>query len=292
MGFRVSEVGIEVSNAAGRLYIVATPIGNRDDITARAVEILRSVDRVVAEDTRHSGRLLAHLTINRPMMSLHEHNEAHAAQRVIGHLLKGESLALISDAGTPLISDPGYPLVRACREQGIEVVSVPGASALIAALSVSGLPTDRFRFEGFLPRRQQARLAHLETLRRETVTLIFYESSHRVTEALSDLVAVFGPARPAVLARELTKLHETVRSAPLAELLDWVAADENQRKGEFVLMLAGAEVDADHSASDIDNLLAILLEELPLKQAASLAARISGEKKNLLYQRALVIAER
>jgi 16S rRNA (cytidine1402-2'-O)-methyltransferase len=290
MGFRVSEVGIEVSNAVGRLYIVATPIGNRDDITSRAVEILRSVDRVVAEDTRHSGRLLAHLAINRPMMSLHEHNETDAGQRVIGYLLMGESLALISDAGTPLISDPGYPLVRACREQGIEVVPVPGASALIAALSVSGLPTDRFRFEGFLPRRQQARLAHLETLRRETATLIFYESSHRVTEALRDLVAVFGPARPAVLARELTKLHETVRSASLAGLLDWVMADENQRKGELVLMLAGAEVETEHSASDIDNLLTILLEELPLKQAAHLAARISGEKKNLLYQRALVLA--
>jgi 16S rRNA (cytidine1402-2'-O)-methyltransferase len=281
-----------VSNTAGRLYIVATPIGNRDDITARAVEILRSVDRVVAEDTRHSGRLLAHLAVNRPMMSLHEHNEADAAQQVIGHLLEGESLALISDAGTPLISDPGYPLVRACREQDIEVVPVPGASALIAALCVSGLPTDRFRFEGFLPRRQQARLAHLETLRRETVTLIFYESSHRVTEALGDLVAVFGSARPAVLARELTKLHETVRSASLAELLEWVTVDENQRKGEFVLMLAGAEVDADSSESEIDNLLGKLLEELPLKQAARLAARISGEKKNRLYRRALVIAER
>ena len=281
-----------MSNAVGRLYIVATPIGNREDISARAVWILRSVDRVVAEDTRHSRRLLTHLAIDRPMMSLHEHNETGAARRVIEYLLAGESLALVSDAGTPLISDPGFSLVRSCREQGIAVVPVPGPSALIAALSVSGLPTDRFRFEGFLPRRQQARLALLETLRHEMVTLIFYESSHRVLEALRDLVTVLGPARPAVLARELTKLHETVISAPLAELLERVEADENQRKGEFVLMLAGAPVEHDASLPDVDGLLNILLEELPLKQAAALAARISGEKKNLLYQRALELTRR
>jgi 16S rRNA (cytidine1402-2'-O)-methyltransferase len=281
-----------VSNAAGRLYIVATPIGNREDITARAVGVLRGVDRVVAEDTRHSGRLLAHLGIDRPMMSLHEHNETEAARRVIDYLLAGESLALISDAGTPLISDPGFSLVRSCLAQGIVVVPIPGPSALIAALSVSGLPTDRFRFEGFLPRRQQARLAHLETLRHEPVTLIFYESSHRVLEALRDLVTVFGPARPAVLARELTKLHETVISAPLVDLLDRVEGDENQRKGEFVLMLAGAPVQNDASSLDLDSLLAVLLDELPLKQAAALAARISGEKKNLLYQRALELTRR
>ena len=281
-----------MSNAVGRLYIVATPIGNREDISARAIEVLRSVDRVVAEDTRHSRRLLTYLAIDRPMMSLHEHNETGAAQRVIEYLLAGESLALVSDAGTPLISDPGFSLVRSCREQGIPVVSVPGPSALIAALSVSGLPTDRFRFEGFLPRRQQARLALLETLRHETVTMIFYESSHRVVEALRDLVAVFGSARPAVLARELTKLHETVISAPLADLLEQVEADEHQRKGEFVFVLAGAPARSDASMQDVDGLLNILLDELPLKQAAALAARISGEKKNLLYQRALELARR
>jgi len=226
------------------------------------------------------------------MMSLHEHNESEAAQRVIGYLLAGESLALVSDAGTPLISDPGFPLVRSCRAQGIRVVPIPGPSALIAALSVSGLPTDRFRFEGFLPRRQQARLTQLEALQHESATLIFYESSHRVLEALHDLVAVFGPARPAVLARELTKLHETVISAPLAELLNRVETDENQRKGEFVLMLAGAPVDSEVSLQDVDGLLTILLDELPLKQAAALAARISGKKKNLLYQRALELTRR
>jgi len=280
-----------VSNTAGRLYVVATPIGNRDDITLRAIEVLRSVDGILAEDTRHSRRLLDHLGIHRPMTALHEHNEVGLVQRVIARLEAGESLALISDAGTPLISDPGFPLVRACREQGIAVVPVPGASALIVALSVSGLPTDRFRFEGFLPRRQQARLAQLQALRRDTATLVFYESSHRIVETLRDLVEVFGAQRPAVLARELTKLHETLRSAPLAEVLDWVEADENQRKGEFVVLLAGAGEGGDAGATDVDDVLRILLEELPLKQAAGLAARITGAKKNSLYRRALELAE-
>lgn len=281
-----------MSNPVGRLYIVATPIGNRDDITARAVEILRAVDRIVAEDTRHSGRLLAHLGVDRPLMSLHEHNESEAALRVIDHLRAGEALALISDAGTPLISDPGFSLVRDCRQLGVRVEPIPGPSALVAALSISGLPTDRFRFEGFLPRRQKARLTHLESLRRETVTIVFYESSHRILDTLHDLLTVFGPDRPAVLARELTKLHETVRSAPLAELLDWVQADENQRRGEFVVMLAGADAETQMSSAKIDSLLRILLDELPLKQVAHVAARISGEKKNRLYRRALELSGR
>ena len=281
-----------MSNTAGRLYVVATPIGNLDDITARAIQVLRTVDRVIAEDTRHSGRLLTHLAIDRPMLSLHEHNEAEAAQGVLALLSRGESLALVSDAGTPLISDPGYGLVRLCREQGIEVVAVPGPSALIAALSVSGLPTDRFRFEGFLPRRRQARLAHLESLRNETLTLVFYESSHRIVEALQDMTDLFGDSRRAVLGRELTKLHETVLSAPLGELLDRVRTDENQRKGEFVVMLAGADPAVDAASNDTDALLAALLEELPLRQAANLAARISGKKKNQLYRRALELSGR
>jgi 16S rRNA (cytidine1402-2'-O)-methyltransferase len=278
-----------VSNTAGRLYIVATPIGNLKDITLRALEVLRSVDRVVAEDTRHSRRLLDHYGIGRPLLSLHEHNEDEAGARVIGLLEAGESLALISDAGTPLISDPGFPLVRACRDAGIAVVPVPGASALLAGLTVSGLPTDRFRFEGFLPRRPQARRARLEALRHEAVTLVFYESSHRVQAMLDDLAAVFGGARLAVLARELTKLHETVRAAPLAELCAWLAADENQRRGEFVVMLAGAP-EAAAQAIDADGVLRALLAELPVRQAAALAARITGERKNALYQRALELA--
>jgi len=279
-----------VSNGPGQLFVVATPIGNRDDISRRAVEILLRVDRIAAEDTRHSRRLLDYLGVDRPMMALHEHNEMRAVERVLACLNQGESLALISDAGTPLINDPGFPLVRACREAGIRVVPVPGASALIAALSVSGLPTDRFRFEGFLPRRRAARIALLETLRDETATLVFYESSHRVVDALADLTAVFGEDREAVVARELTKLHETVKSAPLGELSTWMAADENQRKGEFVLLLGGAPETGASTGHDADTVLAVLLEELPLKQAASLAARITGGKKNALYQRALAMS--
>ncbi len=279
-----------MSNPVGRLYVVATPIGNRDDISRRAAETLRTVDRIIAEDTRHSGRLLAFLGIDRPLLSLHEHNETAAMQRAIDLLRAGESLALISDAGTPLISDPGFPLVRSCRAQGIRVEPVPGPSALIAALSVCGLPTDRFRFEGFLPRRGQARRVHLEALRHEVVTLVFYESSHRVVETLHDLVAVFGPERQAVVARELTKLHETVRPGPLAVLLEWVEADEDQRRGEFVLIVAGADEDPRAASAEVDALLTVLLEELPLKQAARIAARLSGVKKNRLYQRALELS--
>lgn len=287
MGGRVSKVGLEVSNTVGTLYVVATPIGNRDDITLRAIETLRRVDRIIAEDTRHSRPLLNHLGIQRPMLALHEHNEDEAARRIVSHLQAGESLALISDAGTPLISDPGFPLVRACREQSIDVVPIPGPSALIAALSVSGLPTDRFRFEGFLARRQQARVGRLEGLRHETATLVFYESSHRVCETLEDLVTVFGDERPAVLARELTKLYETIVAMPLAALRDAVAADENQRRGEFVLLVAGMPADVEGQTGELDALLGILMGELPLKQAATLAARISGARKNRVYQRAL-----
>jgi 16S rRNA (cytidine1402-2'-O)-methyltransferase len=272
------------------LYVVATPIGNLDDITLRAVRVLGEVDRVVAEDTRNSRRLLDHLGLAPPMLSLHEFNEDEAGARVLALLQAGESLALISDAGTPLISDPGFPLVRACRERAIEVVPVPGPSALIAALSVSGLPTDRFCFHGFLPRRQAARRALLESLTGEPATLVFYESSHRIAEALDDLVASFGGGRQALLARELTKLHETLISAPLAELAARVAADDNQRRGEIVLLVAGAPAPAADLDPDVDRLLRILLEDLPVKLAAQLAARISGGKKNACYQRALELA--
>ncbi|MCB1801022.1 MAG: 16S rRNA (cytidine(1402)-2'-O)-methyltransferase [Gammaproteobacteria bacterium] len=278
-----------VSNASGTLYVVATPIGNRDDITRRAIEVLSQVDRIAAEDTRHSRPLLEHLGIQRPMLALHEHNEDAAAQRVLELLRAGESIALVSDAGTPLISDPGFPLVRACRAAGITVVPIPGASALLAALSVSGLPTDCFRFEGFLPRKQQARLAALQDLRRETATLVFYESSHRVEQTLNDMCAVFGDARPAVLARELTKLHETVIALPLAQLGERVAADDNQRRGEIVLIIAGAEAAAEQCVIAVDDLLQVLLDELPVRQAVALAARVSGRKKNELYQRALAL---
>lgn len=276
-----------VSNEGGRLYVVATPIGNLGDITLRAIEVLRRVDLIVAEDTRHSRHLLDHLGIHQAMLALHEHNEAAAGQRVLEQLCGGAEVALISDAGTPLISDPGFPLVRACRARDIAVVAVPGPSALLAALSVSGLPTDRFRFEGFPPRRQAARLAAFEALRGETATLVMYESAHRVVDTLRDMVAVFGAAREAVLARELTKRHETVRAAPLGELSAWVEADPMQRKGEFVLLLAGAAAAAGPDMAGLDAVLRALLEELPLGQAVRLAARISGHRRNLVYQRAL-----
>ncbi len=278
-----------MSNDSACLYIVSTPIGNLDDITLRAIEVLRRVDRVVAEDTRHTRRLLDHLGIARPMLALHEHNEDDATARVLSLLETGESLALVSDAGTPLINDPGFPLVRACRERSFKVVPIPGVSALVAALSVSGLPTDHFRFEGFLPRKQAARMAQLQSLSHGPATLVFYESSHRILATLEDMVEVFGPQRIGVMARELTKLHETVKSAPLGDLLAWVEADENQRKGEFVLLLAGTETAGDSVQISTDSLLRTLLEEMPLKQAAHLAARISGGKKNLFYQRALEI---
>ncbi|MCB1723306.1 MAG: 16S rRNA (cytidine(1402)-2'-O)-methyltransferase [Chromatiaceae bacterium] len=284
------KAGHGVSNAGGTLYVVATPIGNRDDITLRAIDVLRRVDHIAAEDTRHSRPLLEHLDIQRPLIALHEHNENSATRRVLDLLAAGESVALISDAGTPLISDPGFPLVRASRALGHAVVPVPGPSALIAALSVAGLPTDRFRFEGFLPRRQPARLALFEALRRETATTVFYESSHRIVEALEDMRTVFGDARQLVLARELTKLHETVLAAPLAQVVVSVGDDPDQRRGEFVLLLAGAEDAGEQCQIAVDDLLRSLLEELPVKQAAALAARISGGRRNNLYRRALELA--
>ena len=271
----------------GCLYVVATPIGNLADISARALEVLQQVDVIAAEDTRHTRGLLQHFGINRPMLALHDHNEDAQAPQLVRRLAAGERFALVSDAGTPLISDPGFPLVRACREAGVAVVPIPGASALITALSVAGLPTDRFRFEGFLPRKATARRELLQGLVEEAATLVFYESSHRVVETLQDMLAVFGACRYAVLARELTKLHETVLSGALPDLLQQVQADDNQRRGEFVLMLAGAGVQADDSAAELDRCLGVLLGEVPLKQAAAIAAKLVGVKKNAAYQRAL-----
>jgi 16S rRNA (cytidine1402-2'-O)-methyltransferase len=278
-----------VSIEPGVLYVVATPIGNLEDITRRAVTVLAEVDAVAAEDTRHSRRLLDHLSIATPLLSLHEHNERAATERVLERLHRGESLALISDAGTPLISDPGFPLVRECRRQGLGVIPIPGPSALIAALSVAGLPTDRFRFEGFLPRRPQARRERLAALVSESATLVFYESSHRLPEALDDLVAVFGPQRRACIARELTKLHETLLDGELGGLQARVRADPNQQKGEIVLLLAGAAETPDAQAAEIDRQLRILLRELPVRQAAALVAELTGERRNRVYPRALAL---
>jgi len=277
---------------AGTLYVVATPIGNLGDMTPRAVAVLQEVDVIAAEDTRHSGRLLAHFDIGTPSVALHEHNERSQAPRLVERLAAGESLALISDAGTPLLSDPGYHLVRLARERGIRVVPVPGASALMAALSVSGLPTDRFVFEGFLPAKQGPRRRRLQALAGEVRTLVFYEAPHRVLDTLQDMVAVMGAPRRAVLARELTKTFETVRDAPLGELAAWVREDADQQKGEIVLLLAGAPAGGEGSdEAEARRILGVLLDELPLSQASALAARLTGLKKKQLYQLGLSLGE-
>lgn len=274
----------------GALYVVATPIGNLGDFSARAIEVLGQVARIAAEDTRHSAPLLHRHGIATPLLSLHEHNERERVAQLIAELQSGAAIGLISDAGTPLISDPGFHLVRAARAQGIRVIPVPGACALIAALSAAGLPTDRFVFEGFLPTKRAARCARLEALRGETRTLAFYESSHRIVETLSDMVSVIGAQRPAVIARELTKTFETIRDGRLDELLAFVSNDANQQKGEFVLLLQGAE-DVPEDAAEAGRVLGILLDELPVKQATALAERITGVKKNELYKLALTLKD-
>ena len=272
------------AGAAGTLHVVATPIGHLDDISARALATLRSVDAICAEDTRHTRQLLAHVGIECPLIALHEHNEDALAERIVARLLAGESLALVSDAGTPLVSDPGYRLVAAARAAGVRVSPVPGACALVAALSVAGLPSDRFAFEGFLPAKVGARRERLALLAGETRTLIFYESSHRIEESLADAVAAFGPARPAVLARELTKLFETVLDGSLAELHARVAADPDQRRGEFVLIVQGVGDDAEAKVAEGRRVYALLSQHLPPSTAAKLAAEISGAPRKALYR--------
>lgn len=275
----------------GVLYVVATPIGNRADITQRALSVLGAVEQVLAEDTRHSGTLLRGLGVATPLLSLHEHNEQVQVEPLLARLRAGADLALISDAGTPLISDPGYRIVRAARQAGIAVVPIPGPSALIAALSVAGLPTDRFVFEGFLPAKTTARRVHLQTLANETRTLVFYEASHRIQECLHDLVECFGVERAAVIARELTKTFEQVQAGTLAELNTWLAEDANRQRGEFVVLVAGAVPAADTELdAEAKRVLKLLLTELPIKRAAALAAEITGARKNALYQYALQLA--
>lgn len=279
----------DVNSAAGTLYVVATPIGNLEDISARALRVLTEVALIAAEDTRHSARLLQHFGISTPLAACHEHNERDEGGRFIKRLVAGEDVALISDAGTPLISDPGYHLVRQARAVGIRVVPLPGACALVAALSAAGLPSDRFIFEGFLPAKQVARRARLELLREEPRTLIFYEAPHRILDSLTDMEEVFGSERPAVLGRELTKTFETLKGLPLAELRAWVASDSNQQRGECVLVLGGWQVPQGEEAVDANALrvLRLLLAELPVKRAAAVAAEVTGVRKNVLYQLAL-----
>lgn len=280
--------GSQVSITAGALYVVATPIGNLDDMSPRAVAVLRGVTVIAAEDTRHSAGLLRHFDIATPLVALHEHNERQESEKLIDRMRAGGAVALISDAGTPLLSDPGYHLVRAAHQAGLRVIPVPGPSAAIAALSVSGLPTDRFSFEGFLSAKAAARRARLAELQTDPRTLIFYEAPHRIAAALDDMVTVFGAEREAVLARELTKLYETVRAAPLGELAEWVRGDADQQRGELVVLVRGAEARASKALSeDAQRIVRVLLAELPLKQAVALTAAITGEKRNALYEWAM-----
>jgi 16S rRNA (cytidine1402-2'-O)-methyltransferase len=270
--------------SAATLYIVATPIGNLSDISERAIKILREVDLIAVEDTRHSGKLLQHIGVSAPMLALHEHNESKKVQDIIEKLLKGANIALISDAGTPLISDPGYHLVKEALAAGVNVSPVPGPSALLAALSVSGLPSDSFIFEGFLPNKSSGRIKKLETLVDESRTLIFYEAPHRIVACLEDMLQVFGAKRIAVLARELTKTFETVKNDSLENLLAWIKADTNQQRGEIVVLVQGVEKDNTVVDSEAEFILDTLMQDLPLKQASQLAAKITGIKKNTLYQ--------
>ncbi|WP_253475076.1 16S rRNA (cytidine(1402)-2'-O)-methyltransferase [Natronocella acetinitrilica] len=271
---------------SGTLYIVATPIGNLDDISRRAQQTLRDVAVIAAEDTRHSGRLLQACGIVTPMVSLHEHNEQSRADTLVRRLRDGDSVALISDAGTPLVSDPGYRLVYAAAAAGIRISPIPGPSSVIAALSVAGLPSDRFVFEGFLPAKPGARRKRLEQLTNESRSLVLLESSHRIAAALRDMCAVFGPRRQAVVARELTKLHETVLRGELEVLVTQVEGDADQQRGEFTLVIAGApesENDGTVGAMDLRTLLAALLEELPPTKAASVAAKLVKRPRREVY---------
>lgn len=266
------------------LYIVATPIGNLDDITLRAINTLKQVDLIAAEDTRHSGLLLQHLGIKAKLFALHDHNEQEKSQLLIEKLKSGLSIALISDAGTPLINDPGYHLVKACRENNINVVPIPGACAAIAALSVAGLPSDRFSYEGFLPAKTKARQDYLTTLIDEPRTMIFYESTHRLLDTLHDMQTIWGSNRQIVLAKELTKTWETIVHFSIKDLIEWLEEDSNRQKGEFVLIAEGVSKTDDVIDAKAINTLKLLLNELPLKKAAAITAEIYGLKKNQLYQ--------
>jgi 16S rRNA (cytidine1402-2'-O)-methyltransferase len=280
--------------AVGRLFVVATPIGNLGDFSARAQETLRACQWIAAEDTRHTGVLLKHFNIQTPQLSLHEHNEEVRSIEIIARLQKGDSVALVSDAGTPAISDPGFELVRAAAAAGVEIVAIPGPCAAIAALSIAGLPTDRFCFEGFLPARGAARRQRLEALVNEPRTLVFYESPHRIVEVLEDCAVAFGDQREARVVREATKLHETTYRAALGEMASIAHGDADFARGEIVLLIAGAPAaEAAGEAHDaaLDRTLKVLLRQLPLKQAAELAAELTGARGNQAYKRALELKD-
>ncbi|MCG5505496.1 16S rRNA (cytidine(1402)-2'-O)-methyltransferase [Ectothiorhodospira variabilis] len=279
-----------VSIEGGVLHVVATPIGNLGDLSPRAVQVLAGVDLIAAEDTRHTAGLLTHYGVQTPRVSLHEHNEDRQVPALVQRLTQGESLALVSDAGTPLISDPGFRLVAAARAAGIRVVPIPGPAALIAALSASGLPSDRFWFEGFLPARAQARRHRLEALMAVSGTLIFYESSHRIQASLEDMAHTLGGERLAVVARELTKTFEQIQGGSLEDLCAWVCSDPHHTRGEFVVLVSGApDAPRDALSAESIRVLELCLAQMPVKQAAKLASQITGVPKNDLYQQALAL---
>jgi len=282
------------SNAieAAALYIVATPIGNLGDITARALDVLRSVDLIAAEDTRHSARLMQHFGITTRMTSYHDFSDDARVEALLAKVKEGVSIALISDAGTPLISDPGYRLVQRAKEELLRVIPIPGPCAITTALSAAGMPSDRFIFEGFPAAKRTGRLKHFQSLAEETRTLIFYESPHRILDSLDDMLEAFGGEREVVICRELTKTFETLHGAKLEVLQTWIREDDNRQRGEFVLLVKGAVVQAEEAISpEVLRTLEIMLESLSVKQAAALTSRISGVKKNLLYERALELSK-
>jgi 16S rRNA (cytidine1402-2'-O)-methyltransferase len=277
-----------VSIEAGTLYVVATPIGNLNDISARALEVLAKVDRVAAEDTRRTRQLLTHFGIRQTLHALHDHNEASQVASLLDHLRDGQTLALVSDAGTPLISDPGFRLVRGARLAGLGVSPVPGASSIMAALSAAGVPAERFVFEGFLSARATARQARLVQLKQEPRTLVFFESCHRIAGTVADLRAAFGDQREAVICRELTKVHEEFQLRTLHELQAWIDSHPERCRGEFVIVVCGAEANIpDVLDPEVQRVLSLLLAELPPARAATLAARITGCSRKALYATAI-----
>lgn len=285
--WKVSGVVTTVSNIEGCLFVVATPIGNLADLAPRAAETLAQADLVLAEDTRHTARLMQAANARAPLMSLHEHNEHQRIDDVLARLAGGQQIAMVCDAGTPLISDPGFQLTRAVRDAGLRLSPVPGPCAAIAALSVAGLPSDRFVFEGFLPAKSASRRARLQQLSQETRTLIFYESIHRIEPSLADLVAVFGQAREATLAREISKAWETLYHGTLGQIHATVGRDPDTRRGELVLVVHGAAAAAQAGDGELTRWLEELLQAMPVGQAASLAARATGRRRNEIYQLAL-----
>lgn len=276
---------------SAQLFVVATPIGHLDDMTFRAIDILKSVSIVAAEDTRQSAQLFKHYNISTQLTACNDHNESNKIEQLVQKLLAGDDIALISDAGTPLISDPGFKLVRAAQEHGIRVVPVPGACAAIAALSAVGLPSDRFSFEGFLPSKASQRISQLEKLKNETQTLIFYEAPHRILECVKNMAEVFGEDRPVGFAREITKTFETIKKMTLKDLVSFIENDHNQEKGEIVLVIGGAPEKTDLEQEKLDELLKRLLQDLSVKAASQLAADLTGVKKKVAYQRALELTQ-